>query len=65
MNDVKTYTISEKSLKNFLSYAFDMGQYNDKNYLEQVKNHVLQMVKDNDEYFKALEEDLKPKFHED
>ena len=34
-------------------------------HLEIVKNEVLKMVLDNDAYFKALEEDLKPKFHED
>ena len=63
---MKTYTISERSLKNFLSYAYDMGKNSGDNvHLEVVKNEVLKMVLDNDAYFKALEEDLKPKFHED
>ena len=34
-------------------------------HLEVVKNEVLKMVQDNAAYFKALEADLKPKFHED
>lgn len=63
---MKTYTISERSLKNFLSYAYDMGKNSGDNvHLEVVKNEVLKMVQDNAAYFKALEADLKPKLHED
>jgi hypothetical protein len=63
---MKTYTISERSLKNFLSYAYDMGKNSgDDVHLEVVKNEVLKMVQDNAAYFKALEADLKPKLHED
>tara|TARA_R110002124_G_scaffold259016_1_gene424825 strand:- start:592 stop:783 length:192 start_codon:yes stop_codon:yes gene_type:complete len=61
-----TYTISQKSLNNFLKFAYNMGKNSGDNvHLEIVKNEVLKMVLDNDAYFKALEEDLKPKFHED
>ena len=71
---MKTYNISERSLLNFLEYAYKMGKTADFNCLiaiskddnfRVVKNEVLKMVQDNAAYFKALEEDLKPKFHED
>ena len=71
---MKTYNISERSLLNFLDYAFKSGKIETYNSLlpisedegfKVVKTQVFNMVEDNDAYFKALHEDLKPKFHED
>ena len=63
---MKTYTISERSLRNFLKYAYELGTTNHMlDQLDYVQNEVIKMVNDNDTYFKELDEDLKPKFDED
>ena len=63
---MKTYTISERSLRNFLKYAYELGTTNHMlNQLDYVQNEVIKMVNDNDTYFKELEKDFKPKLDED
>jgi len=63
---MKTYTISERSLRNFLKYAYELGTTNHMlDQLDYVQNEVIKMVNDNDTYFKELEKDLKPKLDED
>ena len=63
---MRTYTISERSLRNFLKYAYELGTTNHMlDQLDYVQNEVIKMVNDNDTYFKELEKDLKPKLDED
>ena len=63
---MKTYTISERSLRNFLKYAYELGTTNHMlDQLDYVQNEVIKMVNDNDTYFKELEKDFKPKLDED
>ena len=63
---MRTYTISERSLRNFLKYAYELGTTNHMlDQLDYVQNEVIKMVNDNDTYFKELEKDFKPKLDED
>ena len=54
---MKTYTISERSLRNFLKYAYELGTTNHMlDQLDYVQNEVIKM---------ELEKDFKPKLDED